>query len=131
VPEVWPRFTPDEIAGFAAMPDAAVAARVLSAFAGDTLTEAECEALCHAAYAGFDHPAATPLVQMDANRWLLELFRGPTLAFKDVAMQLLARLYDLVLERRGETLTIVAATLGDTGGRRAGRGVSRLAKCRW
>jgi threonine synthase len=116
VPAEWPTFTADEIAGFASMPYAAVAARVLGAFAGDTLSAETCDALCREAYATFDHPAATPLVELDANRWMLELFRGPTLAFKDVAMQLLARLYDLILSRRGETLTIVAATSGDTGG---------------
>ena len=116
VPEAWPRFTPDEIAGFASQPYAAVAARVLKAFAGDTLSAEACETLCREAYATFDHPAAVPLVELDANRWMLELFRGPTLAFKDVAMQLLARLYDRILAQRGETLTIVAATSGDTGG---------------
>ncbi len=116
VPEAWPRFTADEIAGFASQPYAAVAARVLKAFAGDTLSAEACESLCREAYATFDHPAATPLVELDANRWMLELFRGPTLAFKDVAMQLLARLYDRILAQRGETLTIVAATSGDTGG---------------
>ncbi len=116
VPAEWPRFTADEIAGFAALPYAAVAARVLKAFAGDTLSVETCEALCRSAYATFDHPAATPLVELDTNRWMLDLSRGPTLAFKDVAMQLLARLYDRILSLRGETLTIVAATSGDTGG---------------
>ena len=116
VPSEWPRFTADEIAGFASLSYAQVAARVLGAFAGDALTAAACDDLCRSAYATFDHPAAAPLVQLDANRWMLELFHGPTLAFKDVAMQLLARLYDLILSRRGETLTIVAATSGDTGG---------------
>ena len=116
VPAEWPRFTADEIAGFATLPYAAVAARVLKAFAGDTLSVDACEALCRSAYATFDHPAATPLVELDTNRWMLDLSRGPTLAFKDVAMQLLARLYDRILSLRGETLTIVAATSGDTGG---------------
>ncbi len=67
-------------------------------------------------YARFGHPAVTPLVQIDANLWVLELFHGPTLAFKDVAMQLLARLMDRVLGQRGERATIVGATSGDTGG---------------
>ena len=116
VPQVWPHFSEAEIAAFAGMSYAQVAARVLKAFAGDSLSEAQALALCVDAYATFDHPAAAPLVQLDANRWLLELFRGPTLAFKDVAMQMLARLYDKVLDQRGERMTIVAATSGDTGG---------------
>ena len=116
IPESWPQFSTEQIAGFASAPYAEVAATVLSAFAGDSMTHAEARQLCDSAYATFDHPAATPLVQMDSNRWLLELFRGPTLAFKDVAMQMLARLYDRALARRGETMTIVAATSGDTGG---------------
>jgi threonine synthase len=116
IPKAWPRFTEDEIAGFADLSYAQVAARVLGKFAGNVLTPAECLEICEGAYATFDHPAATPLVQMDANRWLMELYRGPTLAFKDVAMQMLARLYDKVLGERGQTMTIVAATSGDTGG---------------
>ena len=116
IPETWPEFTRDQIAGFASQSYAQVAATVLSAFAGDSLTPEEALSICEGAYATFDHPAVTPLVQLDANRWLLELFRGPTLAFKDVAMQMLARLYDRALAQRGETMTIVAATSGDTGG---------------
>ena len=116
IPEAWPEFTPEQIAGFASQSYDQVAATVLSAFAGDSLTPEAALSICEGAYATFDHPAVTPLVQLDANRWLLELFRGPTLAFKDVAMQMLARLYDRALAQRGETMTIVAATSGDTGG---------------
>ena len=116
VPQVWPTLSADEIASFAHTPYAEIAATILKRFAGDAFTTDEALALCRSAYATFDHPAATPLVQLDANAWLMELYRGPTLAFKDVAMQLLARLYDAVLTRRGETMTIVAATSGDTGG---------------
>src|SRR5690606_8636391 len=78
---------------------------------------------------GFGHPAVTPLVQADANSFVLELFHGPTLAFKDVAMQLLAKLMEHVLEARGERATIVGATSGDTGGAasEAFRGSSRVA----
>lgn len=68
------------------------------------------------AYRGFDHPAITPLVQLDANHWLLQLFHGPTLAFKDIAMQLLVRLLDFSLERRSRNATLICATSGDTGG---------------
>ena len=116
VPRDWPQFSAGEIAGFADLSYAQVAARVLKAFAGDDLTADEALAMTSEAYASFDTPAVTPLVQLDANRFLLELYRGPTLAFKDVAMQLLARLYDHALAKRGETMTIVAATSGDTGG---------------
>jgi threonine synthase len=116
VPETWPAFTPDQIAAFAGRPYAAVAAEVLARFVGDDIPRSVIDRLAAEAYATFAHPAVTPLKQIDAGLWLLELFHGPTLAFKDVAMQLLARLYDYVLERRGRTLTIVCATSGDTGG---------------
>jgi threonine synthase len=116
IPEAWPAFTRDEIAGFAGRPYAEVAAAVLARFVGDDIPRAEIERMTAEAYASFAHPAVTPLKQLDSGLWLLELFHGPTLAFKDVAMQLLARLYDHVLARRGRTLTIVCATSGDTGG---------------
>jgi threonine synthase len=116
VPETWPIFTKDEIAAFASMPYAEVAAAVLGKFAGDAMTPEAIAEDCKAAYASFTHPAVTPLRQLEPGRWLLELFHGPTLAFKDVAMQLLARLYDRALAERGRTLTIVCATSGDTGG---------------
>ena len=73
-------------------------------------------ALARDAYARFGHPAVTPLVQLDRNLWVLELFHGPTLAFKDVAMQLIARLMDRVLAARNQRVTVVGATSGDTGG---------------
>lgn len=116
VPEVWPRLVPDEIAGFAGRPFPDVAAAVLEMFAGDSIPYEELLALAHDAYARFGHPAVTPLVQIDRNLWVLELFHGPTLAFKDVAMQLLARLMDRVLSARGQRVTVVGATSGDTGG---------------
>ena len=116
VPETWPGFRADEIAAFAGAPYAEVAAAVLSRFAGDALTAAEALDASQKAYAGFAHRAVTPLRQLDADLWLLELFHGPTLAFKDVAMQLLARLYEPVLAAAGRKLTIVCATSGDTGG---------------
>jgi threonine synthase len=116
VPQSWPSFTPDEIAAFAGRPYAEVAAEVLARFVGDDIPRPALEAMTAEAYATFAHPAVTPLEQLDSDLWLLELFHGPTLAFKDVAMQILARLYDHVLENRGRTLTIVCATSGDTGG---------------
>jgi threonine synthase len=116
VPRSWPRLGPEAIAGFAGRPFAEVAASVIEPFTGSAISRNELLALARDAYARFGHPAVTPLVQIDRNLWVLELFHGPTLAFKDVAMQLLARLMDRVLAQRGERVTVVGATSGDTGG---------------
>jgi threonine synthase len=116
VPESWPLFTSAEIAGFAGRPYAEVATEVLARFAGDAFSRAELSAITREAYATFTHAAVTPLRQIDEGLWTLELFHGPTLAFKDVAMQLLSRLYERALEAKKRTLTIVCATSGDTGG---------------
>jgi threonine synthase len=115
VPKAWPQLTPATIADFAGKPFPEVAASVLELFA-DGIPRQELLALIADAYARFDHPAIAPLVQIDANLWVLELFHGPTLAFKDVAMQLIARLMDRALAARSERVTVVAATSGDTGG---------------
>ena len=116
VPEMWPLLSQAEIAGFAGMPYAQVAAHILGRFAGDSLSAEEVAEITSEAYAAFAHAAVTPLRQLDSGLWLLELFHGPTLAFKDVAMQLLSRLYERALEARKRTLTVVCATSGDTGG---------------
>lgn len=116
VPETWPAFTPERIASFAGKPFAEVAAEVMAPFVGASIGKAELAAMARDAYGRFGHPAVTPLVQIDRNRWVLELFHGPTLAFKDVAMQMLARLMDHTLGKRGRRATIVGATSGDTGG---------------
>ena len=116
VPETWPRFEAAEIAAFAGRSYAEVAAAVLGRFAGDEIPVADLAGMCREAYAAFDHPAVVPLVQLAPDVFLAELFHGPSLAFKDVAMQLLARLSDHVLERAGRTQTILCATSGDTGG---------------
>ncbi|HZZ35041.1 MAG TPA: threonine synthase [Caulobacteraceae bacterium] len=116
VPETWPQLTAEEIAAFAGRPYAEVAAAVLGKFAGDEIAPREIAEICEEAYAGFAHAAVIPLKQLTAGKFLLELFHGPTLAFKDVAMQMLARLYDHALGARGQTTTIVCATSGDTGG---------------
>lgn len=116
IPETWPRFTREEIAAFAGQPYAEVAAAVLGRFAADEIPQSDLARMCHEAYAAFDHPAVVPLVQLGPDVFLAELFHGPSLAFKDVAMQLLARLSDHVLERAGRTQTILCATSGDTGG---------------
>ena len=116
VPEVWPQLSRDEIAGFAGKRYDEVAATILHHFTGQDWDPGDIESDCEDAYASFSHPAITPLRQLDSELWLLELFHGPTLAFKDVAMQLLARLYDRALAEQGRKLTIVCATSGDTGG---------------
>ncbi len=116
VPEAWPTFTREELAGFAGRPYAEVAAKVLGAFAGDEIPAADLRAMCDEAYATFSHAAVVPLVQIGPEQFIGELFHGPSLAFKDVAMQILARLYDHILGRQGRKQTILCATSGDTGG---------------
>ncbi len=116
VPAEWPVLPKDTIAGFAGASYAEVAEAVIAPFASGAFGKGELREMIGEAYATFRHPAVTPLVQTGPNEFVLELFHGPTLAFKDVAMQLLARLMDRALARRGERATIVAATSGDTGG---------------
>lgn len=116
LPQSWPQFDAEDIASFAGKPYAEVAFRVIKPFVGGAIADEPLKAMIDEAYAGFRHPAVTPLVQLAPNRFVLELFHGPTLAFKDVAMQLLGRLMDHVLSERGLRATIVGATSGDTGG---------------
>jgi threonine synthase len=116
VPEIWPRLTQDEIATFAGQPFADIAVSIIDRFTGGSIARNDLSRMAGDAYATFGHAAVTPLVQVGPDTFILELFHGPTLAFKDVAMQLLARLMDHVLEKRGERVTIVGATSGDTGG---------------
>jgi threonine synthase len=116
VPESWPSLTRDEIAGFAGRPYHEVAAAVIGAFAGEEIPRATLTEMCREAYATFKHAAVVPLVQLGADTFMAELFHGPSLAFKDVAMQILARLYDHVLGQQNRIQTILCATSGDTGG---------------
>ncbi len=112
VPETWPQIAP-------AAPNESyvdVATRILTAFAGNALSQDDVQGLCARAYASFSHDSVAPLVQSGPNQFVMELHHGPTLAFKDVAMQFIAQLYDLVLSRRGERMSVVCATSGDTGG---------------
>ncbi len=115
VPEVWPRFSPADIRALAGLPYAEAAARVMRPFVGDALDEGTLDTLLRDAYASFGHAAVAPLKQLDSRTWLMELFHGPTLAFKDFALQVVGRLFDHVLTRRGQRVTIVGATSGDTG----------------
>ena len=102
--------------GFAGKPYAEVAVDVIRPFAGGSIADGDLARMVREAYGGFRHPATVPLVQLDSSLFVLELFHGPTLAFKDLAMQLVARLMDHALHQRGERTTIVVATSGDTGG---------------
>ncbi len=115
LPETWPSLEAGELASFAALPYSEVACRVMAPFVVPAIEEQTLADIVDAAYAGFDHQAVAPLVQLDRNDWLLELFHGPTLAFKDYALQVLGRLFDHALHRRGERVSIVVATSGDTG----------------
>jgi threonine synthase len=116
VPEVWPQFTPDAIAALVGRPYWEVAVEIIRPFVGGEISDADLGRMANEAYATFRHPAVVPLDQSGPNQFVLELFHGPTLAFKDVAMQLLSRLMDHVLALRAQRTTIVVATSGDTGG---------------
>jgi threonine synthase len=116
VPETWPQLSPKTIAGFFGRPYWEVAVDLIRPFAGGEIADADLGRMANEAYATFRHPAVVPLDQIGPHQFLLELFHGPTLAFKDVAMQLISRLMDYVLAQRAQRTTIVVATSGDTGG---------------
>ena len=116
VPASWPVIDNDGIRALKGLGYAEIAARIVRPFIeNDVLSDAELGQLTQETYAAFDHPDVAPLRQIDDDTWLLELFHGPTLAFKDFALQLLGRLFEHVLARRGARITIVGATSGDTG----------------
>ncbi|MCX7304220.1 MAG: threonine synthase [Hyphomicrobiales bacterium] len=116
VPQEWPHFSSAEIRAMRGLPSPDLAVRLLTPFLGGEVSPQVFERLAREAYATFRHEAVCPIVQLGANTFVLELFHGPTLAFKDVAMQLLARLMDHILAERGQRATIAGATSGDTGG---------------
>ena len=115
VPQSWPHFSAADLRAMRGLPYAELAARVMQPFVGEAIGSADLLRMCREAYAGFGNPAVAPLVQLETGLWAMELFHGATLAFKDVAMQLLGRLFDHVLTREGRRVTIVGATSGDTG----------------
>jgi len=115
VPETWPPLDAAALEALQGCDYAEVALAVMRGFVGGEIPDRELAAMIDDAYAGFGHRAVAPLRQLDGRRWLLELFHGPTLAFKDVALQLLGRLMDRELVRRGERATVIGATSGDTG----------------
>lgn len=115
VPERAPLLDAAAWESLAGRPYAELAARVMGLFAGEAFPLPELSALAAAAYQSFRHAAVAPLRQLDEGLWLQELFHGPSLSFKDLALQFLGTLFDAVLSRRGEHVTIVGATSGDTG----------------
>ncbi len=115
VPESWPQMSHADIAALAGLSYEEVAYRVMRPYVGGAFSDHEFREIIELAYSGFDHAARCPLVQIGPNEWVLELHHGPTLAFKDVAMQLIGRMFDAALTRRGRRATIVGATSGDTG----------------
>ncbi len=115
VPEAWPAFSRVDIEALRGLSYVDTAVAILAPFVGESLSRENLRSLCEAAYGRFAHGAVTPLVQLEAGQWVLELFHGPTLAFKDVALQLLGLLFERFLGDRDTHLTVVGATSGDTG----------------
>jgi threonine synthase len=115
MPAAWPKFSAAELRALRGLPYPELAARVLAPFTEGSIAFADLQAMCRQAYAGFSHKAIVPLVQLDTNVFALELFHGPTLAFKDMALQLVGHLFEHVLAQRDEKIRIVGATSGDTG----------------
>ncbi len=115
VPESWPIIAANRLGQLAGLSYPELATEIMQPFVGDALPEPEFAALVQESYACFDIPDVVPLRQLTDGEYLLELFHGPTLAFKDIALQLLGRLFEALLTARGETMTIVGATSGDTG----------------
>jgi threonine synthase len=116
LPEAWPQLTTETIGGLFGRPYDEVAVEILRPFVDGEISDTDLRGMTNEAYATFRHPAVVPLDQTAPSQFMLELFHGPTLAFKDVAMQLVARMMDHVLAQRSERTTIVVATSGDTGG---------------
>ena len=115
VPETIPQMSHDDIAALAGLSYEETAFRIMKPFIGDTFSDDEFREIIGKSYAGFGHAARAPLVQLEPGHFLLELFHGPTLAFKDFAMQLIGQMFQKALSRSGERVTIVGATSGDTG----------------
>lgn len=115
MPTEWPTLPPGAIAAMAGQPYAVTAAKVLGLFSGSEVDYNALNRLVDGSYSSFHHAAISPLVQIADDEWVLELFHGPTLAFKDFALQFLGRLLDSILAQRGETVTVIGATSGDTG----------------
>ncbi len=114
-PESWPQVSPEQLASWRTASYADIAKQVMAPFVAGSIETAAFEAMVDETYASFTHKAVAPLKQLDEKVWFMELFHGPTLAFKDYALQLVGRMFDHVLAKRGQRLTVVGATSGDTG----------------
>ena len=115
LPENWPSFSKLELRDMGKLSYTDLAVRVITPYLGDTISEDDFATMVEDTYRGFGHPTVAPLKQLGFNEWILELFHGPTLAFKDYPLQLVGRLFDHFLKKKGQKVTIVGATSGDTG----------------
>ncbi|MEE9544788.1 MAG: pyridoxal-phosphate dependent enzyme, partial [Rhodospirillales bacterium] len=115
VPQTWPRLGEDDIRSFRGLSYAELATRIMLPFVKDSISEADLAAIIGESYGDFAHPDVAPIKELGAGEWLLELFHGPTCAFKDYSLQVVGRLFDFVLKQRSERVTIIGATSGDTG----------------
>lgn len=115
VPASLPEFSADQISSWAGLAYHELAFEIVSPFVGGCIPDDDLRAILAETYKDFAHPAIAPLIQLDRNEWILELFQGPTLAFKDFALQLLGRLLDYFLKKRNQRVVIMGATSGDTG----------------
>ena len=115
LPTEWPHFSMDEIRAMQGLSYAELAGRIMAPFCDGEIDQAELTDMARDAYAGFDDPAIAPLVKLNDDIYVLELFHGPTIAFKDYAMQFLARAFDRALQAHGKQAVILGATSGDTG----------------
>ena len=115
VPEEMPKFSTEEIASWSDLSYEELALKVITPFVGGSIPEQDLRGLIEKSYAGFRHEAIAPLIQAGQNQWILELFQGPTLAFKDFALQFLGNLLDYILAKRNQKVVIMGATSGDTG----------------
>ncbi len=126
VPETLPQYSKEQIAAWSSLSYTDLAFEIIQPFVAGSIPDADLKNIIEDSYSDFRHPAIAPLVQLDHNEWLLELFQGPTLAFKDFALQMLGRLLDYVLEKRQQKVVVMGATSGDTGSA-AIQGVKRCA----
>jgi threonine synthase len=115
VPEQLPKFSTEEIASWGELSYEELALKIITPFVGGSIPEQDLRELIEKSYAGFRHEAVAPLIQAGHNQWILELFQGPTLAFKDFALQFLGNLLDYILAKRNQKVVIMGATSGDTG----------------
>ncbi len=115
LPKTWPQISSDQISQLSNSTYQEIAFAIISPFVDGEIPDKKLKQMINEAYSGFRHPSIAPLVELEPGHFILELFHGPTLAFKDVAMQLLARIMDYILGERGQRATIVGATSGDTG----------------